>query len=418
MFKKISLFIVVAALAGFVTQLAQAVIVHGTIWSKQREDGTHQMVYCLSDYHHSGLYSVLSNLIPQYGYIYGNMYRHTLSKIVDGLDKICQKQKKQLYHALRALVQNETIVLVEDIDSDTNGHRLYTEAIEDNKNSFLRGITPDCIRRDISVINLECRQNKSLMACYISWLGMTDAQLEKQGINRSEVDSLKRSFVDMQKETRKSTQEIGSYINGPFLNIYNTKKLIKHDTLRNNFIEKVIKTNTYDPLQAALLDSPLLDLKAINHIHASDRKHIVLAMGAAHIQGVVAVLPALGYEKVYESGCMSEDIEEVRNSVDSFPILETIMNHGRTFNVASFIGSIQLQCVSDEVLIGIKPKPVNVFDPDKLLVSMVSKYPTRFPFCLFLPKVAQYLTKEEQLKTLATVDNATTIQSITQDGTL
>jgi len=408
MFKKINLFLVIAALAGFVVQSAQAVISDGEVWRKQRSDGTYQMIYCLGDIHiaYASICLFKQGCAESIG-----------RRIFKGLAKISQEQKRQLYDVLSNVPKDETMVLVEDMPLDKNGSAMLPEQLIENasKTDFLPMLMQDCMSRDIPVINLECRQNKGMMAEYI---GLKD---EGEIVNVPDL-----SPSDLEAETDVAIQEIKDYRSGPFLNIYNTKELAKHNTLRNNFIEEVNKTGNYDPLGACSRDVSLLDMKAINYIHASDKKHIVLAMGAAHIQNIVAVLPALGYEKICESGCITEDIDRLRlagSALDkNIEIIDKLFGQARTFDVAKFIGDSQSLCMSNTVFSKIckwftlvEPKPVHGLDPDRLLVSMVSKYPTRFPFCLLLPKVAKYLTEEEQLKKASTVDNSSLIQSITQE---
>jgi len=416
MFKKINLFIVAVALAGFVAQSAQAVIVRGTIWRKQREDGTHQMVYCLSDYHHSrmeeGKELMLSAITSQYGYVYGLVIKYTAGTMIDGLDKVDQEQKKQLYKALGVLVKDEIMVLVEDMGSDTKGHSIICpERLK--VRDFLNEIAQGCIDRKVPVINLECRQCYSMRKAYLDWLKITDQQLEQLGINQSMLNHFNYSMSDIVEESNKSTQEIMSYMNGSFLQLYSGKEIKNFFVLKLKFLDDCIENNYYDLDKAPLLDAPLLDLKAINYIHALSEKHIVVAMGAAHIKKIEGVLPALGYERICEDGCYISPSERFSDKTvdltNRLLTLKNIINHGRTFNIARFIGSTQLQCALDEVLIGIKPKQVNFLDPDKLLVSMVYNNATRFPFCLLLPKVAKYLTEEEQLKRELTVDNSLSI---------
>jgi len=415
MFKKINLFIVAVALASFVVQSAQAVIVRGTIWSKQREDGTHQRIYCLSDYHYIRLVQSLLSFIPQYGYMQGSTLTYTWSKMLYGLNTVGQEQENQLYQVLSKFEKDETMVLVEDAASDTKGDDLYqlNPLYKDAffKLDFLCDIAQGCISRGISVINLECRQSKTMAEAHLRYKS-TLIVLEKLAgflglsdylpVKSHEIDKFDQSIEEMESEKKVAEQEIESYKVGPFLQMYYGKELEKWRVPRNKFANHCNENKVYNIVQAALLDSPLLDLKAINHIHTSpDKKHIVLAMGGWHIEHIESALPALGYEKIYEDGCPSGALEEYRNAesiTDQLPILETIMNHGRTFNIERFIGFNQLRFVANEVVSTVEPKPVDVFNPDKLLVSMVCNYPTRFPFCLLLPKVAQYLREEEQIR--------------------
>jgi len=434
MLKKINLFIVLAALAGFVSQSVQAVIVRGEVWRKQRSDGTYQTLYCLGDAHYTRLYEIYSQLMSQGKYTQGVLAGKLLKKL-KGLDEVGQKQKEQLYHALYAQ-KDENIVMVEDLFADENGQDLYPQhqSYKDyaSKNEFIFGITQGCVSRNVPVINLECRQAKRTKLEHIGLLsqkpvliaqeklvdalGVEDYVKSYLPVRSQEIDSFERSIEEMESETDVALQEIEEYRSGPFLNISNAKDIAKYKALRKNFIDNVSQAKFYDCNQAMMRDLSLLDLKAINHIHTSF--DIVLAMGYAHIKNIVNILPALGYEKVREDGCTVSDLEELINAWDEVKlvsILETVINQGRMFNVASFVGFNQLRFIANEVVSIGEQQPVNVLDPDKLLVSLVHNYPTRFPFCLLLPKVAKYLKEEGQLKKASIVDNTAVIQSITQD---
>jgi len=278
--------------------------------------------------------------------------------------------------------------------SDTNDHSIHPKTFEKvmSEKEFILGLTQGCIGRDIPVINLECRQRKAMMFLYLSFKNAGQI-----------IDSLKQSTPDLENESDEAIYDIKSYKSGPFLDIYNAKELVKYKELRKKFMDQVYADKHYDIYLAVRRDSCLLDMKAINEIHVSDKKHIVLAMGAAHIQNIVAVLPGLGYEKVCESGCTNEDISrtesiELLNLDESVAVFDTLFNYARIFDIANFIGDNQSRCISNSESNEVGLKPVDVFDPDKLLVSMVSKYPTCFPFCLLLPKVAKYLEIEQELQ--------------------
>jgi len=321
MFKKNNVFIVIAALAGLVAQSAQAIVFRGEVWSKQRTDGTYQMVYCLDDIHVSTFITRRSKL----GYT-----KSEALKVVDGLDTIAQKQKAVLYNRLSMFPKNKITVLVEDMHSDSHGHATYLkELTQFDKQSmyryeFLASMTQDCIHKDIPVINLECRQNKTSMWTYLN--------AQNNNVQAPLEPNVLKSPSDMQAESDAAIQEIKSHsISNDFLNRYNAQTIKQYEIKRKSVAQKDIYEDTC--WMAIRADGPLLDLRAINHIYASldKQQDIVLAMGADHIKNITKVLYALGYRIIDEKGCDSSFVDSM------LPLsVEHKFNEARVFDIANF----------------------------------------------------------------------------------
>ncbi len=325
MFKRNRLFIVMAGLAGLATQSAQAITFRAEILRKQRQDGTYQMIYCLNDVHPTSLLP----FIAQLGYAESEVVAH-----MDELNKVTQKQKQALYDALNTFPKDQVMVLVEDMHSDPHGRAIKFPGNTGQimpKIEFIYGITQGCISKDIPVINLECRQNKSSMVLYLSSINQKNILFSKE-----EIMNCKQSTSDIKAESDEAIREIESYItHNDALSRYNALKIKLY-----KMADKSEMSDMDTAIQAILADAPLLDLKAINHIHASldKQQDIVLIMGAAHTKEIVKVLSRLlDYEIVDEKGCDSAVVRSITkpSHIDQFKeAIERIFNEARVFDIA------------------------------------------------------------------------------------
>jgi hypothetical protein len=406
MLKKISLFIGMAVLASFIGHLTQAIPVRAEVWQKKGQDGNYTFLYCFYDIHFSALNKRLDKMTP-------SLQNFLPSRI----PSVSIRQRKELCAALNK--DKDSVVLAEDMSVDINSKTIpsFAKSMFDiSRDTEFLSLAQDCMESGITMINLECRQNKAMLYNYFSC-----KQFGK------EPGFLAPSCQSAEEETDAVIEEIKNYDNGIFLNLYTTKELKKYEQSRKQFLEEFSQKGSYNIISAIYRDIPLLDIRAINHINMlSHKKRIVLAMGGAHIDRITPLLPVLGYEKVAEAGCTADEKKNILALLDAFD-----MNTWETEQAKKLASSQLIRLFEKALLMDIEKlmkeyrplatiaipqitdtKPL--YDADMLLVSAVQNNATRLPFCVLVPTVAQYLKEKAQRDVPLIIDDNPTIMSLTQ----
>lgn len=365
MFKKTNLFIVLVALAGFVVQSAQAIIVRGEVWRKQRKDGTYQNVLCASDVHYSNLVTSINSK----------------DKIdVRAMSEKSMAQSQKMINLLSNLPRSDIKVILEDWNTFKDGQKVLPVFLKEHTDKigveFLDVFASACNEQGLDVVNVEVRQKRIGAQNFVEMLPLyfnnkkaidqlkqtceSEEALAQYGtqqiaewkaaheqslVQMQEWDKLDIAVKALMEELDQAVLEIQAYDDGEQLSSYYAQEI-------NRILESSKKTrqqmNAFDGLYLDFLDSldrshvpgflrsfpisfgsSLLDMKALHNIYHAfvfDKKDVLLIMGAMHVNNVCNMLKQLGYEKIEEVGCESADCFDLQ-VIAQLASLDTIVEN-------------------------------------------------------------------------------------------
>lgn len=356
------------------------VIVRGEIWRRKREDSTYCYLYNMYDVHISYIPGLPEKIRQQIKDL-GDLILHG------------QYQYMTLVSAFKTILSNDIKILVEDSSAYQNGTSVFpSEFIKllakihgsDQSIELLHAISSRLKTDGISsIINIDYRQKRSAAIAYdklmVEAINLShrinsqsaDAQIIQQlytlkdnGLNIKNIqpyDSvLNITMEELLKEFDNASNSAQKYQDGPILRSYYMRQIKQIHSQSKAMYKKMSKNHAKKYRSFAISfgenvkrfetlftswGTQLVDLNALHEIYnnATTSKKVFLIAGAAHVYNVAAMLPKLGWERIFSTGIREESIETVVTPLRAMTNFDFMMHNDQAFNQAKETYETKLQ---------------------------------------------------------------------------